>query len=137
MTDAPSVDGSVELNWADGSHRFRLPIGQLRELQEKCNAGPMEILNRLILKTWRVDDVRETIRLALIGGGMVPDKALALTIRYVEARPWFENVPIAQAILMAAVIGVPGDQPGKPAPVPSSAIGIGSVSGISTGPALQ
>lgn len=108
-----SRDGSITLTWGDGEHRFRLPIGQLRELQEKCGAGPPEILHRLATARWRVDDIRETLRLGLIGGGMGPVEALRLMQNYVDPpeRPWLENAPMAQAVLMAAMVGVPDEEP--------------------------
>lgn len=104
-----SRSAEVELAFGDGQYLFRLPVGQLRELQEKCACGPMPILQRLSSSAWRIDDVRETIRLGLIGGGMTPPAALKLVERYVDARPWGECVPTAQAVLLAAVIGA-GDQ---------------------------
>jgi hypothetical protein len=109
-----SRDGSITLTWGDGEHRFRLAIGQLRELQEKCDAGPAEIAVRLADGRWRVNDVRETIRLGLIGGGMPPGDALKLTVRFVDERPWLESVPAAQAVLMAALVGAPEEPVGKP-----------------------
>lgn len=109
-----SGSAKVSFAWGDGEHTFRLAIGQLRELQEKCNAGPAEILARLSGATWRVDDLRETIRLGLIGGGKSPTDAHLLVVRYVDAVPLFDSVAPAQAILMAALVGAPGDQPGKP-----------------------
>lgn len=108
-----SSDASITLAWADGDYRFRLPIGQLRELQEKCDAGPMVILDRLRVGKWLVDDIRESIRLGLIGGGMKPLDALVLVKRYVDERPLAENVVHATAVLLAAVMGVPGDPVGK------------------------
>lgn len=39
----------IDLVWGDGEHKFDLPIAQLRELQEKCDAGPADILARLVL----------------------------------------------------------------------------------------
>lgn len=108
-----SADASVTFAWADGEHRFRLAIGQLRELQEKCGAGPLEILDRLATRRWHVDDVRETMRLGLIGGGLEPFKALALVRHYIDDRPLMESVPAAQAVLMAALVGVPDDDVGK------------------------
>ena len=108
-----SADASVTITWGDGDHRFRLAIGQLRELQEKCAAGPMEVLDRLATRRWRVDDVRETIRLGLIGGGMEPIKALPLVKHYIDERPIMESVPAAQAVLIAALIGVEEDPAGK------------------------
>jgi hypothetical protein len=108
-----SRDGSISLTWGDGEHRFRLAIGQLRELQEKCDAGPAEIAGRLADGRWRVNDVRETVRLGLVGGGMAPGDAHKLTTRYVDERPWLESVPAAQAVLMAALVGVPEEPVGK------------------------
>lgn len=104
---------SITFLWADGDRNFRLPIGQLRELQDKCNAGPAEILSRLSSGAWRVDDIRETLRLGLIGGGMTPIDALVLIGRYVDMRPLLENVVPAQAVLMAAVVGDESDPVGK------------------------
>lgn len=106
-----SADGSITQLWADGEYRFRLPIGQLRELQNKTEVGPPELFYRLGSSTWRVDDVRETIRLGLIGGGLSPTAALVLVIQYVDARPLMENVSIATKIIGAALVGDPSDQP--------------------------
>jgi hypothetical protein len=108
-----SRDATITLTWGDGEHRFRLAIGQLRELQEKADAGPAEIVDRLSSGRWRIDDVRETIRLGLIGGGMAPGDAYRLTVRYVDERPWLENVRPAQAVLMAALVGAPDEPVGK------------------------
>ena len=108
-----SADASVTLAWGDGEHKFRLAIGQLRELQEKCSAGPIEVLDRLANRRWRVDDVRETVRLGLIGGGLDPIKALSLVRHYIDERPLMESIAPAQAILMAALIGAEGDEVGK------------------------
>ena len=110
------MSGSAKISfvWGDGEHTFRLAIGQLRELQDKCGAGPMEILSRLTSGTWRVDDLRETIRLGLIGGGKTPTDALILVARYVDAFPLVNSVAPAQAVLMAALVGVENDPVGKP-----------------------
>lgn len=63
---------------------------------------------------WRVDDVRETIRLGLIGGGMTPSDAYLLVATYVDARPLAENISLAAEVLLHAVIGDPDDPVGKP-----------------------
>lgn len=106
----------VTIDWAEGEHLFRLRLSQIRELQEKCDKGPMRILRDLEGDGWRVDDLREVIRLGLIGGGMEPVKALRLVQSYVDDRPFAENIGIARAIVFAAVIGVPNQEetPGKP-----------------------
>ena len=111
-----SHDARVAFDWADGHYSFRLPIEQLLELQAKCDAGPPEIHQRVATARWRVEDLRETIRLGLIGGGLTPVKAMELTRAYVDRRPLNESVGPAFAILTAALVGVPGDEPkhGKP-----------------------
>lgn len=106
-----SADASITEPWGDGEYRFRLAIGQLRELQDKTGVGPPELFFRLGSSTWRVDDIRETIRLGLIGGGMTPVHALTRIIQYVDARPLMENVGIATRIIGAALVGDQEDRP--------------------------
>lgn len=142
MADAlrPRRHAEITLAWADGEHAFRLGLGQLRELQEKTDAGPAFLLDRLSRGTWRVDDIRETIRLGLIGGGKAPAEALALVTRYVDERPLMESIPVAQAIIMVAIMPVEDDPLGKPAPA-GDASGLpnagSSPSPASTAPGLQ
>lgn len=107
-----SRDASISLDWADGHHTFRLPIGQLRELQEKTGVGPLRLLHRLMDGSWMVDDAREIMRLGLIGGGMEPAQALRLVQRYVDARPLVEAQAPAMLVLGAALHGT--DQEGHP-----------------------
>ena len=104
-----SRDAGVTLTWGDGEYRFRLAIGQLRELQEKTDAGPLELFRRMEAGTWRIDDLIHTIRLGLIGGGMEPVPALRLTRTYAEDRPPLESVLYAQAILWASIAGAPDE----------------------------
>jgi hypothetical protein len=99
--------------WGDGVYTFRLPVDSVLELQEKTDCGPYELLDRFRNNAWRIQDIRETIRIALIGGGVKPPKAFALVQRYVDKRPMAENVPACLVIMTAAVLGVPGDEPGK------------------------
>jgi hypothetical protein len=107
--------GLTNLTFGDGRHDFNIaPIGSMLELQDNCDAGPAEIFSRLRNGLWRVNDVRETIRIGLIGGGMKPVDALKLVDRYVGGpRPWSESVPVASSILLAALVGVPDDPVGK------------------------
>jgi hypothetical protein len=111
-----SASGLIAFEWADGEHRFRLPIGRLRELQDKCGAGPGVIFGRLTDGTWRVDDLREVVRLGLIGGGMDPVQALTLVKRYVDERPLAETVAPARVILAVALFGDGNDTVGKNQP---------------------
>lgn len=108
-----SADGSTEFDWADGTYKFRLGLGQIRELQEKTKVGPRRLFVRIQSGDWLIDDLRETIRLGLIGGGMEPVKALELVRAYFDKRPKLENVEPALRILGAFLIGVPDDPVGK------------------------
>lgn len=104
-----SRDASIALDWADGTYQFRLAWGQIAELQEKCNAGPFEILRRLSSGTWRIEEISNVLRLGLIGGGMEPIPALKLVRTYVEARPPVENLLHAQAVMSAGLMGAPDE----------------------------
>lgn len=104
---------ATDITWAGGEHAFDLRIEHLRALQDRCDAGPEWILARLGNKQWHVDDVVSTIRLGLEGGGMEKEEARKLVKRYVEDRPLTESVLTASAILMMALYGDPGDQPGE------------------------
>lgn len=98
--------GTLTLTWGDGEHTFRLPIGQLEEHGEKLGRGPLAVLRRLDSGDWEPREIFETIRLGLIGGGMAPTDALTLARRYCLDRPLAESLPIATAVLGAALFGV-------------------------------
>lgn len=100
-----SRTAEIELAWPDARRKYRLGIAELRELQEKCNAGPMEILNRLEVGRWRIEDLGEIVRLGAVGGGMPLADAVIMVERNVYARPLVEAVPWAYKILAAVVVG--------------------------------
>ena len=62
--------GAEEIVWAGGEHAFRLGIGELRAIEQKCDAGCAVVLMRLLSSAWKIDDVVQPIRLGLIGAGM-------------------------------------------------------------------
>jgi hypothetical protein len=109
-----SRDAKVDLDFADGTYTFRLAWGQLIELQEKCDAGPYVVLERLDGSGWLMQDIGEVIRLGLIGGGLEPAKAVKLVRRYVEDRPPMESVMLARGILAVALMGAPDEPVGEP-----------------------
>jgi len=104
----------VELVWTGGEHPFLLRIGELRALQQKCDAGPMFIMTRLLTGSWMVDDVIETIRLGLIGGGMDQAEARKLVNKYVGDGAYQKNVLAAVAILRISIMEDEDDPVGEP-----------------------
>lgn len=117
-----SRHGEIKIPWGDDEHTFRLGYGELRKLQEACDAGPPRIADRLRPydplrnphgDNWRTEDIRETIRLGLIGGGMEQSAALTLIRKFVDEVPLLQNRLIAWAIIQAAVAGVPDEPLGK------------------------
>ncbi|GLR55132.1 gene transfer agent family protein [Shinella yambaruensis] len=143
----------LDLPFGGAKRKFRLGIGELRELQDVCKAGPATVLARLasyqpqaeflrrpnpedfqlgagdadflgalnlfsmvrqIGGDWRIDDVRETLRLGLIGGGMSPSEAYFYITKYVdEAGEWTENIARAAQVLAHALLGEQDDPPKK------------------------
>lgn len=104
----------MQLQWVGGEHEFTLGIGQLRALQKACDAGPEQILSRIWAGNWLVDDLVEVIRLGLIGGGDVDAKDAGLMVTgLMEKHPLLQFKPVAQAVLMDALIGEVDDQVGE------------------------
>ena len=101
------VSAAIRLDFGPDEQRFALHIGELRELEEARHAGTGAIYRRCLTGDWHVDDIREIIRLGLIGGGMDPQLALAMTRRYVDDCPWGDNHLIALAVIDAAISGPP------------------------------
>lgn len=121
-----SRSGDVVLEFGGEERTFRLAIGQLRKIQEKCDAGPAELLARLapaftaareglnfdqivsmgLLGQWRVDDVREPILQGLLGANMAGPEAVKLVKDWVDERPLLEAVAVAYRLMLAAVCGV-------------------------------
>lgn len=102
--------GDVEFEWAGETRTFRLLFGEILKLQERTDAGPFELLRRLTTGTWRINDIRETIRLGLEGGGMKPNEAGRLIKDYVDPpQPLLDSVLIAARILEAALSGAPDE----------------------------
>jgi hypothetical protein len=140
MADPATVpDNFITLDWGDGTYVFRLPIGQLAELQTKCGAGLGKIFARLhsgryqerstgdvvlnpLQAEFHYEDIVEVIRLGLIGGNQAevngqqiqvpPTKAMQLVRDYVHTRPLLENWKVASAVLSAFLLGyVDPDKP--------------------------
>ena len=101
------------LQWPGGEHEFALPLGQLRALQDACDAGPEEIFNRLRTGKWRVCDIIEPLRLGLIGGGMEKSAAQKLIYPLLDVHPLIEFKLPAITVLASALLGVKDDAVGE------------------------
>lgn len=135
-----SRDGSVTFPWGDGKERrFRLPFAQLHDLEETRNCSALDILARLRSSRPRVMDVRDIIRLGLIGGGVSATETARLVQIYVgeEVAPYAvtpapskSNAEAALFILAAGLFGVTSEadeiagkapaEPSETAPVESA-----------------
>jgi hypothetical protein len=120
-----SADGSIELMWGDDTYTFRLGIGELKKLQAFINrpraeigaplVGPQSLLAMIEARDAWPQEVREILRLGLIGGGMKdgPDLRLVLNRHFDEEAPFASYKP-AFYVLAAALVGVKDDPVGKP-----------------------
>ena len=142
-------DGSITLQFGDGDYTFRIAFGQWRELQENINRprldaglpiiGPADLIRELFsMNAWPAD-IREVIRIGLIGGGMKSDRALVMVKRYLENKPHFAASLLAGKIVKAAMFGPEDDPVGKepPPPEPETAATGESGLAISTDSVLQ
>lgn len=127
------MDTAINLEFGDATYRFWLPMARIVEIERLC--GDKSILTMWdefgaaigIAKddgspvflgggSARIKDVYEVIRCAAIGGGecergdeitkVAALDAKALVENYVDGRPYSESVPVAWAILNAAITGV-------------------------------
>lgn len=77
-------DPTFTAEFADGEYTFRLGNDQIYELEAKCGIGIFAIPFRLAGNAGYYNDVRETIRLGLIGGGADASTALRLVRSYID-----------------------------------------------------
>jgi hypothetical protein len=138
------MTNSIELEFADGTYTFALPLLRIKELQAKTGIGIGGLFARVLKGCDQVDgkvvmapsgaafyaeDVVETIRQGLIGGDSaivdgadikVPaGLANRLIDSYVLTKPLSEAWSLAAAILFACIVGYEGkkkdQQPSSPA----------------------
>ena len=104
----------LDLTWVGGEHSFALGLGNLRAIQQHCDAGPNEIYMRLTDGRWRIDDLFEVLRQGLIGGGMDNSAASKLITDMMSRHPLLEFTTTARAVLAVALVGPEDDKVGKP-----------------------
>lgn len=109
-----SGSGTVTFPWGDDDHTFRLGLKEIRLLQEKTGLGPLALFRRIERDDWLIDDLRETIRLGLVGAGMKEDDALKKVRRHVDDFAKIDSKEPALKIIYAFLIGDPAEPVGKP-----------------------
>lgn len=119
----------IDLAFANGSYRFALGLEQIHELQTKCGAGIGAIYARVLqgrlagdikvsspqYAAYHIDDLVETVRQGLIGGGQGMVDGAEVTVgamrandlveRYALRLPLGELWNLAAAILYAKIEG--------------------------------
>jgi hypothetical protein len=123
----------VRLQLGPRKYLFRLGLGELERVQDETGAGPFEVYARLAAAQLAIatglhlfdgmlvaagcklgpKDAPQVVYNGLIGGGLAPDEALALTETWIVKRPLAEQVPVAHAVIMAAIIGVKDEPLGE------------------------
>lgn len=109
-----SRSARVTAPFGDGVYVFRLDIAGLEELDEKCDAGPEELYQRISEGRWRVRDIRETLRIGLVRGGAEPVMALALVNRYAAEGYLLDLKALALNVLGASILGAPEEDRDQP-----------------------
>lgn len=108
--------GTVNIGWSNGENEFCLAkIGLMIALEEKTGVPIAQVFTRLLEGRWGVQDVRETIRLGLMGGGMSANEALQTVKIHVDENPngLTPSVLVAIEVLKAVMVGVPRDPVGQ------------------------
>jgi hypothetical protein len=122
-----SAPGTIVIDWANGSDTFCLQkVGFLLDLEDKCKAGFPTIMARLEGGGWYVSDVREVIRMGLIGGGMNPKDANTAVRNHIDLNEdgIAPSVLVAYHVMHAAMFGSPKDDPvGKQEPAEATGTG--------------
>jgi hypothetical protein len=109
--------GTVRIFWSGGEDDFcAAKIGTLLAIEDRCGSGVGAIYQRIINGDWKVYDVSEVIRLALIGAGMSAEDAKKKTDVHVLQNPngLAPSLLVSMKILEAALVGVQDDPVGKP-----------------------
>lgn len=114
--------GQITESWGDGRYDFRLTVNGIIELEQKCDAPFAVIFGRLNGGTFKLNDIRETIRLGLVGGGVASSKALTLVENYIM--PLSESLPLARAIVGGVMFGFEASPLGNPEAAPEASTNV-------------
>ncbi len=101
----------VTKSWADGEYTFRLREAEMKSLQSSQEMGIYAIQQRIVLGKAYLQDVVETVRLGLIGGGTDPKDAKRLVEDYVLKPQRFDQAyDLAEEIFRESLKGYWGEE---------------------------
>lgn len=97
-------DGIVTDYFGGELRRFALPVfGEMRLLQDKHDLGPAAFEMLFRSQAWKVEHVADVIRFGLIGGGMEERDAAKIVDSTIAAGRLLKYLPLAHAIILAAL----------------------------------
>ncbi|WP_108263678.1 gene transfer agent family protein [Mangrovicoccus ximenensis] len=97
---------TIRFFFGDRERAFALTDPMMTELERLTGKGVAAIFDQLAGLGYKLDHLREIIRLALIGGGETsPEEAKRLCDTYAANRPVFDLVTLALMILSARWYG--------------------------------
>lgn len=91
--------------FGDREYDFLLTPPLVRELERQCGTGIMTIFRRVAGNEFKLDDLLEIVRLALIGAGTPAEIAAALVAAYTPSMPLMELHGLALPILNTFMFG--------------------------------
>lgn len=108
----------IKRDFGNGAHGFALRWTQVSELETLAQKGSFQLLSTFAAcgnpardpeaaSAFRQQDLREVIRLGLVGAGMNAVEAIKMVRDYVEGRPIEEVLPLGIEVLSAAMFGSP------------------------------
>lgn len=109
MTQKSFRDASGDILVGGEKYRAALKLGQLIALEDTRDAGPIVLLDRIVNDYWRTEDLRQTIRFGLMGGGMDDTAALRLVDTFVVPGRLDQYIKTAGDLLTWALSGSPED----------------------------
>lgn len=95
--------------FGDAERTFALTPVLLIEFERLVGGGAWGTARRMFAGDATTTEVRETIRLGLIGGGENPKRAAELLDVYAGAIPFAELYALAADIMTAAMLGTPDE----------------------------
>ncbi|GLS87685.1 hypothetical protein GCM10010873_26590 [Cypionkella aquatica] len=110
--------------WAGREREFALNFGGVMDLEQACGDGKTPVavgllFQRLTRGLFAAADIRHTIRLALIGGGMGLAEANKLLHDQFDASPYLRHATLAVDILSAVMVGIEPEAASEPDPEPA------------------